>query len=196
MLSHLQRAPSIGHSRVVRSEAMKSEDATQTGQEGQETRQEAQSVAAIIAEHPLLKDLAPHWHRVLADSAMQITFQPGETIFREGDPANRFYLILSGKVALEAYAGDGERVLIQTIEPGDALGWSWLFPPYYWQFDARALEPTKAIFFYATPLREECEADHDLGYELMKRMAGIMLKRLQATRRQLLESNGLRTYSA
>jgi CRP-like cAMP-binding protein len=75
---------------------------------------------------------------------------------------------------------------IQTIGPGDVLGWSWLFPPYYWNFDARALEPTTAIFFYGTRLRDECEQDKALGYELMKRMTAVAIQRLQATRRQLL----------
>jgi CRP-like cAMP-binding protein len=145
-------------------------------------------MAAILASHQFVKDLDPHQRRILADCAMEKTFEAGELIFREGDPANRFYLILDGKVVLESYVQDRGRVEIQTIGAGDVLGWSWLFPPYYWQFDARAVQPTKAIFFYATPLREEAENDHELGYELYKRFAEIMLKRLQATRRRLLES--------
>jgi CRP-like cAMP-binding protein len=67
------------------------------------------------------------------------------------------------------------------------LGWSWLFPPYLWRFDARAATPTKAIFFYGTRLRELCEENHDLGYELMKRVSDIVIKRLQAARRELVE---------
>lgn len=145
------------------------------------------NVEKILADHPFLKGLAPHQCRLLADCAMVTRFQPGEVIFREGDPANRFYLILSGKVVIESYVRDKGTKLIQTIGPGDVLGWSWLFPPFYWHFDARALEVTAAVFFYGTPLRAECEADHDLGYELMRRMAEVMLQRLQATRRQLLE---------
>ena len=66
------------------------------------------------------------------------------------------------------------------------LGWSWLFPPYYWHFDARAVEDTEAVFIYGTPLREECESDPELGYEILKRVALVMMKRLQATRRQLV----------
>src|SRR5688572_25909969 len=142
----------------------------------------------IIATHPFLKDLDPHQQRLLADCAMEKEFEAGEVIFQEGDPANRFYLILEGKVVLQSYVKDRGRVEIQTIQGGDVLGWSWLLPPYYWQFDARAVEPTKAIFFYATPLRDEAEEDHELGYELYKRIAQVMLKRLQATRRRLLES--------
>jgi CRP/FNR family transcriptional regulator, cyclic AMP receptor protein len=144
-------------------------------------------LAALIKSHPFFNGLDPHQQRLLADCAMEKTFEAGEIIFREGDPANRFYLILDGKVVLESYVLDRGRVEIQTIEAGDVLGWSWLLPPYYWQFDARAVVETKAIFFYATPLRDEAESDHELGYELFKRISQVMLKRLQATRRRLLE---------
>jgi len=150
-------------------------------------------MAAIVASHPFLKDLDPHQQRILADCAMEKTFEADELIFREGDPANRFYLILEGKVALESYVKERGRVEIQTIASNDVLGWSWLLPPYYWQFDARAVEPTKAIFFYATPLRDEAEEDHELGYQLYKRISAVMLKRLQATRRRLLESCACKT---
>ena len=115
-------------------------------------------------------------------------FLPGELILREGDPADRFYLLQKGRVALESHQTESGITRIQTIGPGEVLGWSWLFPPYLWHFDARALESTEAIFFYARPLRDECESDHELGYELTKRMAAIMLKRLQAARRRLVET--------
>lgn len=142
-------------------------------------------------EHPFLKNLSSDHLETMADSAMPVEFETGQIIFREGDLANRFYLIESGKVVLETSEKDQEPALIQTIGAGDVLGWSWLFPPYYWHFAARAVEPTKAIFFYGTRLREQCEADHDLGYEIMKRMAGIAINRLQATRQQLLELHRL-----
>lgn len=149
------------------------------------------TLEAAISDHPFMKDLSPRHLQTLIDSAMPLEFKANQTIFREGDPANRFYLIQSGKVALETSGQDQEPRLIQTIGAGDVLGWSWLFPPYYWHFAARAMEPTKAIFFYGTRLREQCEEDHDLGYELMKRMAGIVIDRLQATRKQLLELHQL-----
>lgn len=144
------------------------------------------AVESVIAEHPFLAGLPPAHLRLLADHAMRMHYDPGELIFREGDPANRFYLIEQGKVALEACERDKPLVLIQTIGAGDVLGWSWLFPPYYWHFDARTIEPTTAIFFYGTRLREQYEADHNLGYELLKRMSSVVIQRLQATRKQLL----------
>ncbi len=146
------------------------------------------SIGEVIRAHPFLQGMSPHQYQILSDCAMQSHFGANELIFREGDPANRFYLIQSGRVALESTTIDHGHLLIQVLGPGDVLGWSWLFPPYFWHFDARTLEPTDAIFLYGTPLRDECESDHDLGYELMKRMAQVMMRRLQATRWQLLKS--------
>ena len=153
-----------------------------------ETTESKETLAATIAEHRLFKDLAPRYLALLADVAMFKEFAADEVIFREGDPANRFYLILDGAVALESARRDGPAVLLQAIGRDDVLGWSWLFPPYYWHFDARATKPTKAIFFYGTWLRENCERDHDFGYEMMKRMSAIIIARLQTTRTRLAEA--------
>lgn len=145
------------------------------------------SLEKVLAAHAFVKDMAPHLRQILSDLAMRVSFVPNEIIFREGDPANRFYLIHTGKVVLEAHTAVGDRVMIETLGAGDVLGWSWLFPPYYWHFDARAVEATEAVFFFGTPLRTECEEDHELGYELLKRMSEIVINRLQVTRRQLLD---------
>ena len=93
---------------------------------------------------------------------------------------------LLSSVVLESGGGSSDRVVLETIEPGDLLGWSWMFPPYLGQFTARAVEPTTAIFFYGTILREYCEKNHSLGYELFKRMSAVMVKRLQAARQRML----------
>ncbi len=146
------------------------------------------TLETLIAGHPFLHGLSSEHLKILADSAMQSNFQAGELIFRDGDPANRFYLILDGKVAIEAAGREQSELPVQTVGAGDVLGWSWLFPPYYWHFDARALEPVRAVFFYGTRLREQCEQDHHFGYELMKRVTQVVIRRLQATRGQLVEA--------
>ena len=144
---------------------------------------------STLAAQPFFKGLSAPQLAVLLANSMEVEFPAGKSIFKESELANRFYLVLKGQVALESAAKDKKGVpqLIQTIGAGDVLGWSWLFPPYYWRFDARAVKPTKAIFIYGTRVRELCEQDHDLGYELMKRTAEVLIGRLQATRRQLLE---------
>jgi CRP/FNR family transcriptional regulator, cyclic AMP receptor protein len=100
--------------------------------------------------------------------------------------ANRFYLIERGKVALESSAGD-QAIRIEEVGGGDLLGWSWIFPPFVWHFDARAIEPTTAIFLYGI-LREYCDADPALGYVLFKRMSEVMMRRLQAARVKMSEA--------
>jgi len=140
----------------------------------------------IIAGQIFFRSLSAEHLRQLADHAMRIWFEADELIFREGDVANRFYLIVAGKVALEAPDRNGRIVLLQTVGNSELLGWSWMFSPYIWHLHARAVEPTEAIFFYGTRLRDLCEADHDLGYELFRRVAEVMMQRLQTTRRLLL----------
>lgn len=147
----------------------------------------AQQLYPLIAEQPFFKGLSSSQLKVLADSAMPVEFKPEESIFREGTPANRFYIILEGKVVLESDVNERGVVPIRTLGPGDNLGWSWLFPPYYLHFSARAIEPVKAIFFYGTRLQQQCEDDHELGYELMKRVAEVLIQNLHATQQRLME---------
>ena len=142
---------------------------------------------AAVTAHPFFIGMSPPHIRLLADCAMRSQFATGQVIFRKGETANRFYLIEQGRVALESSAGD-DVVRIGEVGPGDLLGWSWIFPPYQWHFDARAVEPTTAIFLYGTILREYCEADPALGYELFKRMSEVMMRRLQAAREKLGEA--------
>ena len=121
----------------------------------------------------------------LRDASTYAEFGSGDIIFRQGAPANSFFLIGEGKVALEADMNGEGLVQIGVIKDGEPLGWSWLFPPHTWHFHARALKRTTATHFDANALRQLCEKDHDFGYELMKRISQVMLERLQATRDEL-----------
>lgn len=146
------------------------------------------NLEANVAAHPFLLGMSAHHIRLLADCAMRTDFERDQVIFREGETANRFYLIEAGKVALESSAGSEKPVTIDVIGDADLLGWSWLFPPYVWHFSARAVESTTALFFYGTVLRDYCEKDPALGYELFKRMSEVMTRRLQCARTRLLKA--------
>jgi len=147
----------------------------------------SQELYALIAQQPFFNGLNADQLQLLAASALEMKFETGATIFEEGSPANRFYLILTGRVELSAEMEDRNVIPIQTLGPGDELGWSWFFPPYSMHFSARALEPTTAIFFYGTRLREQCEQDHELGYQIMRRIAEVATQSLQATQRRLMK---------
>jgi CRP/FNR family transcriptional regulator, cyclic AMP receptor protein len=133
-----------------------------------------------VSLHPFLAGMNHTQLTLLTDCAVARHFNATQTILREGEFANGFYLIETGKVALESETSFGKAIPLQMVGAGDLLGWSWMFPPYVWQFTARAVEPCTSLFFYAAILREYCEKDHSLGYELLKRISAVMVTRLQA----------------
>jgi len=143
--------------------------------------------AELIAVHPFFRELAPQHVQLLTEAAMLKDFKANEIIFKQGDPANRFYILITGEVEVLSEDRDGGAVPVQRIGPGDVLGWSWLFPPYYWHFAARTTQDTRAIFFYGTWLRESCERDHDFGFTMLKRMSAIVIDRLQSARKRVVE---------
>jgi CRP/FNR family cyclic AMP-dependent transcriptional regulator len=151
------------------------------------TQTSTEPMATRVALHPFLAGMNQRHLALLTDCAMVVRVNAGEIVFREGEIANRFYLLESGKVVLESAGNVGHPIIVDTVGAGDLLGWSWMFPPYAWHFTARATEPTQAIFFYGTILREYCERDPALGYELFKRMSAVMVKRLQRARHKMLE---------
>jgi CRP-like cAMP-binding protein len=143
--------------------------------------------ADSLPDHPLFGELTGRHRHILAECSMQASFAAGETVVEIGKPANCFYLVVSGSIVLETPGLSGP-LRVQFIGPGDILGWSWFFPPYYWHFNAIAEEPTETIFFYGSRLSRECDRNHDLGYELFKRMSQILVERLQSTREKWIEA--------
>jgi CRP/FNR family transcriptional regulator, cyclic AMP receptor protein len=150
------------------------------------TEIQTETMKTRVALHPFFVGMNRTHLALLTDCAIAVQFQKGQIIFREGECANRFYLIETGKVILESSGNSGGAVIVDTIGAGDLLGWSWMFPPHTWHFTARAVQLTTAIFFYGTILREYCEKDHALGYELLKRMTAVMNRRMQAARNKML----------
>jgi len=149
------------------------------------------NLSPILKEHKFFKDLKSEYIELLIDCASNVYFDAGEFIFQQGQEANRFYLIRHGTVAIEISAPQHQSLVIKTVTENEVLGWSWLFPPYQWQVDARVLELTRAVALDGRCLRGKCDRDPQLGYELMKRFSRMMLDTLQVTRVQLLDLYGL-----
>jgi CRP-like cAMP-binding protein len=145
------------------------------------------TIDELLVEAPLFADLAPQHLETIAGCASIAHFEEGQLIFREGGEANTFYVIRGGSVAVETHVPGRGSAALMTIHADDVLGWSWLFPPYRWHFDARALGHVRTLAFDGECLRGKSVADHELGYELMRRFAELMVSRLQATRMQLLD---------
>jgi CRP-like cAMP-binding protein len=144
----------------------------------------------ICYEHPFLASLPPALQPILLENSTLARYGSGEVIFRQGEPANRFHLIEDGRVSLDACSPNHNCVPVQTLGPGEVLGWSWLFEPFTWNFQARAIEPVTLLALDAAHLLRLSNEDHEFGYELMKRLAHVVILRLQATRERLTELAG------
>jgi CRP/FNR family transcriptional regulator, cyclic AMP receptor protein len=141
-----------------------------------------------IAAHPFLTGMNAHHLELLTRYATRKIFQPGEVIFRAGEAAHGFYLILTGSIVLEGSVMEHGPVATDIVHAGEPLGWSWLFPPHRWHFDARAIESTTAIYLDGDTLRRHYNEDITLAHDLSQRICKVMAHRLQATRRKLIET--------
>jgi CRP/FNR family transcriptional regulator, cyclic AMP receptor protein len=145
---------------------------------------------AVVLEAPVFAGIDGAYAAQLAGCARTAGWEQGELLFREGDAADTFYVVRRGRVALELFIPNRGPLTVETIEAGEVVGWSWLFPPYRWHFDGRAVAPVRAIAVDGTCLRGKCDDDPGLGYELMRRFSQVMLERLQATRLRLADVYG------
>ncbi len=143
------------------------------------------AMAPEAKSHSFLKGLSPAQQTALAEIATHKQFAPGETILRQRETADRFFLIEKGSVSLDYELPRQRQVQIQEIGPGEALGWSWLAKPYKWQFTATATDRVTASVFRVADLRKLFARDPALGYAMMERAAQALLERLQATRHKL-----------
>lgn len=145
------------------------------------------TLETTLAEQPIFKGLSQEHIELLAGCAKNVKFAADEVIFRTGEAADVFYIIRHGTVAVEAHDPSHRAITIQTLQDGDVLGWSWLVPPYLSHFDARAVTLTRAIALDGECLRQKCEADKRLGYEVLRRFSQIIVARLEAMRLQVLD---------
>ena len=149
-----------------------------------------QTLEQLIAATPLFAGLSAAHLQLIAGCGANEGFAAGAPSRKSGAPADRFFLIRKGAVALEVDAPGRGPLVIETLLGGDVVGWSWLFAPYRWQLDGRAIQPCELVAFDGLCLRGKCETDHELGYQLMSRFAANLVERLQATRLQLLDVYG------
>jgi CRP/FNR family transcriptional regulator, cyclic AMP receptor protein len=148
-----------------------------------------QTIEHVISRHGFFDGMDREYLALIAGCASNVVFSDGACLFRGGDPAETFYLVREGAIALEIAAA-GQVLTVQTVGAGEMAGFSWLIGPHSWQFDGRAVGRVHAVELDGTCLRAKCDADPRLGYDLMQRFARLATRRLQATRLQLLDVYG------
>ena len=149
-------------------------------------------LSKIIGEHRFFRDLSEEYLNLIAGCGEMAVFNKNEYLFKYGQPAEYFYLVRFGKVVLELNIPGREAFLFQTLQNDAIVGWSWLFDPYVYQFDVRAMEQTRVVRFDGVCLRGKCDQDVELGYTIMKRFSKVMVRRLAETRLQLIDVYGTR----
>jgi CRP/FNR family transcriptional regulator, cyclic AMP receptor protein len=149
-----------------------------------------EGVGALLEKHPLFEGLNEDMRSSLAECGENIVFHDGDMIIKEGEEANRFFLLRHGTVAVEVHLPGREPLIIETLAKDEVLGWSWMVQPYRWSFDARAIGLVRAVVLDAIWMREKCEQDPQLGFEIYKRFVPLIATRMNATRLQLIDMYG------
>jgi CRP-like cAMP-binding protein len=151
------------------------------------------SLEDALASHPFARGFSPAQLRTLTTCLDgETTWVPDAFLVSADGVADHCYLLVEGAAVISADSPGRGRRSIQTIHAGDLLGWSWLFPPHRWAFDAVALTPTRAIVLDAAKLRGAIDDDPAFGLEVVRRVGATVADRLNATRLQLLDLYGNR----
>ena len=150
----------------------------------------SEAIADRVLRHPFFAGVDPTLIHAMVSKAEERTYAVGEMLVREGRPAEEFFLVEDGKVALEVGAADRAVITVETIGRGEILGWSWLVPPYRWRFDARAIKPTQVIAINAASARYALAAHPAFAYQFLTKFLPVVAERLENTRVQLLDIHG------
>jgi len=149
-----------------------------------------ETIEDLLGQVPAFQALPATHRATISGCGRTAVFEANDYLMREGDPADVFYVLRSGMVAVQTEVPQRGAITVDTLQAGELLGWSWLFPPYRTTFDARALERSHTLLFDGACLRGKCDADPALGYDLLKLFAGVIVQRLQNTRIQMLDIYG------
>jgi CRP-like cAMP-binding protein len=148
------------------------------------------TIEQYLPQHPFFAGLDDDTIRFISGCAQNEHVRAGKHLFKEGKPADSFYVVRHGRVSLEAAAPGRGPIIIDMLGDGDVVGWSWLVPPYRWMFDARAVEETSVVALDGACLRSKCDDDPRLGYLLMQRVSHVMVERLTSAHVRLLDLYG------
>jgi CRP-like cAMP-binding protein len=141
----------------------------------------------ILLAHPFFKGMEEMYVDFIAGCGKNEQHKEGAYLFKEGAPANYFYIIRKGKLALESICPGKGSIILETLNQDEVVGWSWLFEPYKWTYSGRVVQDCRVTALDGNCLRGKCENDPVLGYELFKRFSKIIISRLQESRLQIMD---------
>lgn len=146
-----------------------------------------QSITEYLSTHAFFSDLNVEIVNYLCECVIIREIKKGETLFRQGEPADKFYIVRTGQISIQIPAVMGPTLEIQTLGADQVLGWSWLISPYQWSFQAKAEENLELLEFDGIAILNRCEHDPHFGYQLLKKFAELMAERLDAARLKMMD---------
>jgi CRP/FNR family transcriptional regulator, cyclic AMP receptor protein len=144
---------------------------------------------AILGAQPFLRGMADRHLAKLAALCEHIALPARQRLIEQGATADRFWLIDAGQVTIDTTVPGQGRLIIASLGRGDVIGLAWMMPPYQWRFGAVTAQPMQAYEFDARAVRAACDEDPSLGYELGRRVSGVLVRRLEAIHDRLLEAS-------
>lgn len=146
-----------------------------------------QSITEYLSAHEFFSEFSDDILKFLSECTNTLEIKKGDILFRQGEKANKFYVIRDGRISIQMPAIMGPTLEIQTLGKDQVLGWSWLISPYQWSFQTKAEENSELLQFDGTAILARCEQEPKFGYELLKKFAGLMSVRLDAARQKMMD---------
>ena len=146
-----------------------------------------QSTTGYLSAHEFFSEFSDDVLKFLCECSSTREIKKGQILFRQGEHADKFYVVRNGRISIQMPAIMGPTLEIQTLGKDQVLGWSWLISPYQWNFQTKAEEDSELLQFDGTAILERCEQEPKFGYELLKKFAGLMSVRLNAARQKMMD---------
>ena len=146
-----------------------------------------QSTAEYLSTHEFFSEFSEDVVKHLSECVSIREIKKGQVLFRQGEFADKFYIVRNGQISIQVPAVMGPTLEIQTLASNQVLGWSWLISPYQWSFQAKAEEDSELLEFDGAAILAQCEQEPKFGYELVKKFAALMAERLDAARQKVMD---------
>jgi CRP/FNR family transcriptional regulator, cyclic AMP receptor protein len=146
-----------------------------------------QSTTQYLSSHEFFSGFSDDALKFLCECSNTHEIKKGQILFRQGESADKFYVLRNGLISIQMPAIIGPNLEIQTLGTNQVLGWSWLIPPFKWNFQAMAEEDSELLMFDGTAILARCEQEPRFGYELLKKFAELMSMRLDAARQKMMD---------
>ena len=146
-----------------------------------------QSTTEYLSAHEFFYEFSDDLLKFLCECSSTHEVKMGQILFRQGEKADKFYVVRNGRISLQLPAIMGPTLEIQTLDKDQVLGWSWLISPYKWNFQTKAEEDSELLQFDGVAILARCEQEPKFGYELLKKFAGLMSVGLNAAREKMMD---------